>query len=374
MKFAVVEYSSKSQDVWQHTDARPNYLADPQKEIDPTSFGCYVSALKGEHVPVTGFIVGPVERVSNTDKIKRKIWKRITGHWPTSYSIDYIKKFNVLLVVHQLSDAHEMATFIRKVKEIKPHMFIIGVPTQPFGILKNAIELDPEAKRHLIQFIDECDVFIVVVKDTVTWYASLTSTAVVYVPQPYPLSYTSKFTRRVHEKEKSIMVAGVTQRDNIKQGHIVARELQRLFPDYMITIPKVDGIDYDVEELRDTHYKFFPFQHWKDHLQTLATTKLVINTDYTYTRGRVQMDCAAVGTACLGGNSDAQKDLFLDLASKPNTPLRDLVRLGKKLLTDNWYYEAVAINASERLQKYDYEDSAARMYLLVKTYKTKKEP
>lgn len=367
MKFAVIEYSSKSGAVWKHTDEHPNYLADPQKEIDPTSFGCYVSALKGEHVPLTGLIVGPVEQVSNYAIVYRKVFKRLSGSWPKAYSIEYLKKFDTILMVHQLSDAHEMVSLTRRLKKAKPETFIAGVPTQPYRILRESVEKDQKAKHDLVDFINACDVFVVVVKNTVRWYKSMSKVPVVYVPQPYPTSFASQNFLPRQKKGKSILVAGVTQRNNIKQGQTVARELQKKFPEYLIYVPKVHDMDYDETNLKDARYELFPFEQWRDHLKTLAKTMLVINTDYTLTRGRVQTDCAAVGTPSIGGNSDGQRDLFPELVSSKDTSVAELVTLGTKLLTDDGYYNSVATYASEQLKKYDYEESATRMHMLVRT-------
>src|SRR5258708_5892814 len=117
MKFAVIEYSSKTKKIWRHTKNRPNYLCDPIKEIDPTSFGCYVSALEGEHIPLTHLIIG--DEVGLITKIYRKISKRLSGTWP-AYSIDYLSSFDALLVVYQLSAGHEMVSFLRQLRATYP--------------------------------------------------------------------------------------------------------------------------------------------------------------------------------------------------------------------------------------------------------------
>lgn len=359
MKFAVLEYASKSGKIWKHTPEHPNFLAHPSKEIDPTSFGCYVSALAGEHIPLTHLI---------KPTFVKKVIKRLLGSWPSWYTLDYLEQFDVLMVVHQLSDTHEMIAAIKRLRRGARRPFLIGVPTQPYGLLRAQVEESESTRAELVAFMDECDVFLSVVKDTVDWYAGMTSTPVVYMPQPYPAVFASQYAQAPEEKEKSILVAGVTQRDNITQGHIIARQLQKLFPDYIIRIPKVLDLDYNTSRLEGARYEILPFEEWREHLQTLAQTKLVINTDYTKTRGRVQTDCAAVGTPSLGGNSDGQVDLFPELASTPDMPLEELLRRGERLLRDEQYYAVITRQAAERLKKYDYGESADRIRLLVKTY------
>lgn len=360
MKFAVVEYTTKTGQIWRPTPERPNYLGDPQKEIDPTSFACYTTALNGEHIPLVGLV--------GVNKIKKAI-KRLTGSWPDNYSLDYLKQFDAMMIVHQLSDSHEMERLVQRVKKELPPIFIIGVPTQPFGILKEKLEADPKQATIFKSYMDACDVFLTVVKSTADWYQTQTKTPVVYMPQPYPYHYARQFFKARAGKQPSILVAGVTQRPDIKKGQLIAKELQKLFPDYEIVIPKVPEFEYDEANLNGARYRLLPFEEWREHLKTLANVSLVINTDYTQTRGRVQTDCAAVGTPSLGADSDGQADLFTELASAPTTTVETLVAQGKRLLSDTAYYDKVTNDARDKLKKYDYEESAARIMALVKTYR-----
>src|SRR3989338_8201006 len=136
MRFAVIEYTSKTGNIWRHRPGQPNYLEDPVKVIDPTSFGCYVSALAGEHIPLTKLI--------GTHHLLKRAVKKITGSWPRNYPLDYLKKFDTLLVVHQISNAHEIAAFVKRLKRELPHLFILGVPTQPYGLLRPHLENNPK--------------------------------------------------------------------------------------------------------------------------------------------------------------------------------------------------------------------------------------
>lgn len=360
MKFAVVEYSSKSGAIWRAEPNKPNYLEDPQRVIDPTSFGCYVSALQGEHIPLTLF--------TGQRRILPRAIKRLTGWWPAGYSLDYFTKFDVLLVVHQISDAHEIARFVRRLREY-PRVCIIGVPTQPYGILRARLEHTLSARRYFIDYLQHCHVFLTVVNKTLPWYASLTSTPVVYLPQIYPAHYAARFAQPRIAKEPSIFVAGITGRSEIARGFLVAKALQAAFPHLRIRVTRIPGVPLDTRVLAGCRYDILPFQSWREHLPWLAKQLLVINTDYTFTRGRVQVDCAAVGTPSLGANSDGQADLFPELAAALNTPLAAMIALCRRLITDEAYYQHTVDFARSRLKKYDYEESAARLRMLVKSYR-----
>lgn len=368
MKFAVVEYTSKSGKIWRHQEGKPNYLADPEKEIDPTSFGSYVSALGGEHIPITGFITGDINKPNKVTVVFNKVYKRLTGSWPQTYSIKYMEKFDFILLVHQLSDAHEITAFGQRLKQTYPHIFIVGVPTQPYGLLRKKLDDDPKTTQELTDFIDACDVFLSVVKETKDYYANMSSTEVVYLPQIYPTHYASKQFLPWEKKDKSIFVAGITDRPDIAKGFLVAKQLQKEFPEYDIKVTQIPGVEMDFSNLEGATYSIAPFDPWREHLPWLAKQAMVINTDYTLTRGRVQVDAAAVGTPALGSNSDGQTDLFPELAATEDTSVETLVEMGRKLLSDHEYYAKTAQYGLERLKKYDFEESAARILLLVKSH------
>lgn len=351
MRFAVVEYSSKSNEIWKHTATKPNFLADPNTEIDATSFGTWVSILEGEHIPLLKF--------AKHKTLWRKAAKRLTGSWP-SFSVNYFNRFDVLLIVHQLSDAHELVGFINKLKAQEKSPFIIGVPTQPFGILRAETEVNTEAKSNLINFIQACDQFISIDKATTNWYEKISGANAKYFPQPYPVKFAQHFAVSPEQKEKTIMVAGVTQRENIALGQKVAAALQKKFPEYKILVPKVADLDYDFKNLQNADYKILDFERWQEHLQTLAKTRLVINTDFIHTRGRLQMDCAAVQTLSLGSNSDAQLDLCPELAANSDTSLEKIISLGEKLLADDTYYRSLVEKVNEKISFYDYDNSRER--------------
>jgi hypothetical protein len=100
---------------------------------------------------------------------------------------------------------------------------------------------------------------------------------------------------------------------------------------------------------------------WQEHLSMLSRVALVVNTDYTQTRGRVQTDCAAVGVPSIGANSDGQDDLFPKLHAERETPIDQLVLQGKQLLSDTSYYNDIVHTAQERLKQYNYEFSKQRI-------------
>lgn len=371
MKFAVIEYNSKTGRIWKHAPQNPNYLADPEKEIDPTSFGCYVSAMAGEHVPLTGLIIGDIYNIGPLTRLRRRIFKKILGRWPQDYSLEYLRGFDVMLVVHQVSNGHEMTRFTKRLQQTYPQTVVIGVPTQPYGILKKHWEIHPRQLEDFQNFMNHCDAFITITREIKDDWQKLTKTPVEYQPQPYPAEYASRCFLQPESKDKTIFVAGVTERDNIRRGQTVAKLLQHEFPNYSIYVTKTPGTTLTTAELSGARFTVVHFEPWRKHLVSLSKTMLVINTDFTFTRGRVQMDCAAVGTPSIGANSDAQKDLFPKLAANPDTLIDDLVERGRKLLSNNELYRQTVTAAREKLPHYNYPQTAKRVEELVEKYRKK---
>lgn len=366
MKFAVVEYSSKTGKIWKHTPERPNYLCDPVKEIDPTSFGCYVSALEGEHIPLTTFAIGEKAQLSSLQTLWRKAVKRTTGDWP-AYDISYFKQFDAVLIVHQISDGHEVTMFTKRLKRDYPHIKILGVPTQPYGILRTYWEHHPEWLASFQDFIDACDVFITIVASTKHVWQEMSKTQVIYLPQPYPVEFAQQYFKPRKAKENIIFVAGVTERDNIRKGQRAAVALQKKFPDYVIQVTKIPGMALDTSELKGSRFEVIEFEPWQQHLQYLSRPMIVLNTDYTQTRGRVQVDCAAVGTPSIGADSDGQIDLFPELPASPTTTVNELTNQATRLLEDPVFYSQVVDSARDRMKEYSYEVSAQRIQSLIQT-------
>lgn len=372
MNFAVIEYHSKSGRVWRHTSEHPNYLADPIKEIDPTSFGCYVSALEGEHIPILSFITGELSKAGKLTILTRKVIKRLTSSWPQTYDLSYLATFDALLVVYQISDDHEIVAFLKRLRQQYPHLKIIGVPTQHYGALLDHWKQHPQAKNTFIEFMDSCHVFLTVVKRTTDYWQGLTSTPVVYLPQPYPVEHTLQAWQSHRHKKPIIFVAGDTARPNIIRGQKLAATLQQEFPQYAIHVTKIEGHDLDTSALSTSRFETLPFQHWQEHLTYLSKVFLTINTDYTQTRGRVQVDCAAAGTPSIGANSDGQDDLFPLLPAEEDMTDQQLLLQARRLLTEPDFYQKVANVAKNRLMKYNYEHSATRLLALINSIEIKK--
>ena len=363
MKFCCVEYTTKTRKVWVPSVEHPNYLGDPLLEIDPTSFGSYTTAFQGEHIPLTGVILGQLDGNIFQPFFQRLRWS-LFGRWGP-YSLRYFRKFDTILAVYDWKRGRELATFVQRLRHELPQIVVIGVPTQPFGALRETWR-DSKHLSPLIEFYDACHVILSVVRATVPYQQSMTRTPVVYIPQPYPVEYALQFWCPGPAKTQTLFVAGETARPDILAGHLAARAIQKQYPNLMIHVTATPGLAMNTKLLEGTRHEIMPFRLWRQHLPYLAQACLVVNTDTWWTRGRVQVDCAAVGTPSIGGPSDGQQELFPDLLVRDVEDFPTMIEYGLYLLGDLAFYQRVANRAKVRLRSYNFETTVKRFTKLVR--------
>lgn len=363
MKFCCVEYTTKTGRVWVPSVEHPNYLADPIRVIDPTSFGSYTTALNGEHVPLSGVVLGHLGHGYPFQGLFQRIHRRLTGRWGL-YSLSYFKKFDTMLAVYDWRRGREIAEFVRRVREELPHIVVVGVPTQPFGALRESWRVE-ENLRPLVEFYNNCHAVLSVVRATVPYQQALTKTPVVYIPQPYPVEYAERYWHSEPEKDRILFVAGETTRPDILAGHLAARMIQQRHPELTIHITKTPGSPLNTHILDGTRHGITPFRPWREHLTYLSRVKIALNTDTWWTRGRVQADCAAVGTPSIGGPSDGQQELFPDLLIRDVEDFPLILDLASRLLGDLEFYEKVTMRAKHRLASYNFTAATERFHRLV---------
>ncbi len=365
MKFAVIEYETKTNKIWRHRDEHPNYLCNPQTEIDPTSYGCYASALCGEYIPLKGLIMGSLEKPpSFFQEAKFRLQKKQVIK--SNYSLDYLKKFDVILVLSHITENAAMASFAEYFKKIFPEKILLCSSPYPFGRLREAWREKTWYKNYL-RLIDACDIFINVHRQANDYQQLMTKTPVVYIPQPYPYEFAKNFFKKRGKKEKIIFCAGDTNRPDNLGSQVAAKEIQKKNPQYKILVTEMPG--FNTEPLKNTNFKTVPFYPWREQLEKLSNYYMVINLDTWFTRGRVQVDCAACGTPSLGINADGQIELYPDLTCADAKDIKKIISLGNRLIADGQFYDEIQNKAIKRLAEYSYKKTAERIRNLIQLLK-----
>lgn len=365
MKFAVIEYETKTNKIWRHTNERPNYLCDPQNEIDPTSYGCYASALKGEYISLKGLIMESLENPPSFFQ-EAKFRLRKKQGIKLNYSLDYLKKFDVVLALSHITENAVMTSFAEYFKETFPEKILLGSSPYPFGRLREAWREKTWYKNYL-RLIDACDIFINVHRQANDYQQLMTKTPVVYIPQPYPYEFAKRFFKKRGEKEKIIFCAGDTNRPDNLGSQIVAKEIQKKHPRYKIVLTEMPN--FNIEPLKKANFEAVPFYPWQKQLELLSKYYLVINLDIWFTRGRVQVDCAACGTPSLGINADGQIELYPDLTCADAKDIKKIIALGDRLIEDSQFYDEMQNKAIKRLAEYSYKKTAGRIENLIQLCK-----
>lgn len=375
MRFACIEYTTKTGRIWRPTPERPNYLCDPEKEIDPTSFGCYTSALNGAHIPLSGLIYGSLETPpSARQRLRQDLTRRFTGRF-RAYDLSLLKNLDVLLIIYQLSNDAEIVRFTERVRKELPNTLLVSCSSPPFGRLREYWKNHPETIARYQTFLNSTHANMNVCRATVPFYRQLTTTPSLYLPQPYPVEYAiaqatgnseqgagnrEQGTGNRAGKQPVIYVAGDTVRPDIVTGHLIAKTLQQRHPELLIRITKTPEFSLNTAFLRETRFEIAPFRPWAEQLRELADVRLVINTDLWWTRGRVPVDCAAAGVPCVGTTSDGQTELWPDLSVADSIDIDRLIALAERILTDDAFRAAVVKKAQRRLTHYAYTPTVER--------------
>ncbi len=375
MKFACVELYTKSGKIWDGAGGKPNYLCNPKNEIDNSSFGCWTSAMQGEHVPLSWFKLRKIPskiyhsqlapRMSRFNYAGYSLFSRMANKaFEDFHNLEYLSKFDVVLVdIHEYS-IQAMAKFIVSAKKMQKRPIFLGVFGVTFNIIREALK-DPETFSYFKTFIDNCDVFLNWGNEAISEYLKFyTDTPVVNFPMFYPYEFTKRFFRPYQEKEKIIFISGHTQRTDHVLSLLIAKKIQAKYPDFFIETIGRPG--QNLETLKGARYGVVPFLNWTNYLDHTGKTYMIIDMDNTWTSGRTVNDAAAVGTPCIGINSGNQGRLFPDLACLDVIDTKRAFSLGCRLIEDRQFYESMQSKATKKLEESSYENSVKSLKKLLK--------
>ncbi len=376
VRFACVEWNTKSGGIWRPTPERPNYFCDQRREIDVNSFGCWTSALNGEHIPLHWFEDGKErpgvhEPVSFPDRIKFSMRRRLKR--PLRFkNLSYVKRFDVILVCHFLERHDDLLQFLKEAKSATPEVLFLGTHgTYNLGRVREWWR-DPGWYRSFAEFVNASDLFLIVNRAALGYLQLVSEKPIAYAPPFYPTEFAKSFYRPLEGKEKILYIAGKTDRLDIMASLLVARELQRRHPEFLIRL--TDWGDMNLEPLRGTHYEVLPRTAWQPYLQETAKAFMILNTDIWWTNGRVALDAAAVGTPCIGCNSNGQSECFPDLAVSDIEGVRKGIALAEQLMADPLFYREIQRKAMEKVESFSYENSRRRFETLVSTLREGRTP
>ncbi|MFQ5772864.1 MAG: hypothetical protein ACE5HX_20170, partial [bacterium] len=168
-----------------------------------------------------------------------------------------------------------------------------------------------------------------------------------------------------------ILVAAETDRTDNLAGQMLAIQIQKKYPEFLIKIINYPNLNITPLKITKARFKIIPFLKWQEHLRRLARFYLVINMDVIWTLGRLAADCAAVGTPIIGLNANNQLELFPRLAVCDVEEIGKAKELAQKLIFDENFYRNIQIEAQNNIAANDYSKSKARLKKIIETYSQK---
>jgi len=352
MRFCAIEYQTKSDKIWRPTKDKPNYLSDPDKEIDPTSFGCWTSALAGEHIPLSYFEGDKPFIV----KLNRKLFKEKRGF----KNLRYLERFDtILILIHDFSIV-PLAKFLKAARRKYPNKKYLGSIVHPLERLRLAWK-DSKVFYNFFYLLNNVDHWISVNKDAQDYLAAMSfnKNKIIYLPQFYPFDFAKQAFTKLENKERKIFVAGDMERPDNLYGQFIASHLQTKFPDYQIVITANGDSNLWPLRLTKARFEVIAPEPWQKHLDRLRKFYLVINTDASFTLGRVQSDCAICGTPSIGLNSNNQREFFPELSFDDIFEVNKMLSAGERLIADKDFYLKTQSYAFSKIKESSYKNSLA---------------
>ncbi len=358
MKFAsIVPYTQHGR-VWDLSEDKLEYYPD-------SIFGLTV-AMRGEHVPLLSLKLGKISNniyhnyiAPRMAKINyagySKISKLLNRAFDNFHNLQYITRFEVVVIsIHDYS-IQEMAKLILAAKKIRKRPVFLGVLNNTFNSFREAFK-DRDNFRYFKIFLDNCDAFLNWGHEAISDYLGFyTKTPIINFPMSYHFEFAKSFFELHENKEKIILVSGHESRIDDVASMLVAKKIQDRHPDFMIEVIRRRSLN--TEPLKKSKFRIIPFLGWENYISHLRKTYVIIDMDDTWTLGRVANDAAVAGTPCIGINAGSQLRLFPDLVCEDVSGINKAVEMGIKLIKDVKFYKKIQRKALERLEKYSYRNS-----------------
>lgn len=284
----------------------------------------------------------------------------------------------------------------------------------------------PRGQQTFLYLINRAAINFLYWEKYLSFYQSLTSKPVEYLPYPYLIDQAERYRTSVGERMKHVTLpsglAGRTrnglssltvaktllQRDHItrincwlstpsarEDGHVIRQFLQDSFEAWSTAPTRLSwrrwlrrsGIDYrPLLQLRNRLFgnrfnseatalvemdnlALYTRQAWPRYLEKVAKSLLLIDMNNRESVGRNALDCAALGIACVSTDrSDMQKRLFPDTTVADSWDVQQAITLCERLLQDSSFYQSVIEYASTALVQFSSQSFKRRFEAILQRY------
>jgi len=301
------------------------------------------------------------------------------GVWMDILKIPYIAKIeeagNYDVIIRTLWIESTVQGWSHEIRSRFPAVKQIGLSDHPLST--HISRMDGANQVAYLADLQYLDGIMALTEEEREWY----QTAVPAIPViksglPFPFETYEKRYAQFRDSEKKYIAIGVGAADNDRNfitSWNIFRRLQLEYPDVVgvfLSVPPV-LLPY-CTYLADRTKNLFIHERtdMTDFYDVLSQCKFVINTADRNSPGRIQAEGAFFGVPVIGSNRlELQKELFPDLAISPYSTEK-AVALSKLLLEDPELGSNLALDARDKLEKYDYDSSKRKFNKLLKKIMT----
>jgi len=297
------------------------------------------------------------------------------GVWLNILDIPYIARIeeagNYDVIIRTLWIEATIQGWSHEIRSRFPAVKQIGLSDHPLSTHISRMEaVNQVAYLADLQYLDG---IMALTDEEREWY----QTAVPAIPViksglPFPFETYEERYAKFRDSEKKYIAIGVGAVDNDRNfitSWNIFRRLQLEYPDIIgvfLSVPPVllQYCTYLADRTKNLY--IHERTDMSDFYDILSQCKFVINMADRNSPGRIQAEGAFFGVPVIGSNRlELQRELFPDLSISPYSAEKAVV-LSKYLLENPEQANSLALDARDRLQKYDYDSSKRKFNKLLK--------
>lgn len=297
------------------------------------------------------------------------------GVWMDILKIPYIARLeeagNYDVIIRTLWIEATVQGWSKQIRDRFPAVKQIGLSDHPLSTHITRMEaINQVGYLADLQYLDG---IMALTEEEREWYqVAVPAVPVIKSGLPFPFETYEERYSKFRDSEKKYIAIGVGAADNDRNfitSWNVFRRLQLEYPDIMgvflsVPPPLLPYCTYLADKVKNLY--IHERTDMTDFYDILSQCKFVINTADRNSPGRIQAEGAFFGVPVIGSNRlELQKELFPDLAISPYSAEK-AVALSKYLLENPDKGVELALDARDRLQKYDYDSSKRKFNKLLK--------
>lgn len=236
------------------------------------------------------------------------------------------------------------------------------------GEMEHFTSLTGEQQVKFIELLNIADAVAVTHEYDIPLIKALTTKPVGQLGVPFPLKRVREELCPPVEKKQLIHVGCGTGKSFNRNGIVNIAALTEIGLPGVIDVWAPEDIQYVCAmkkylPIPQVYFNYTP--EWEDYIANLNNSLLGLHLDYRQIWGRFALDCAAVRMPCIApDNFFTQKKLFPRLCVNYQD-IDGAVKLAKKLINNDSFYEEVVAYAESQLAFFDNEAAKNRLLNLI---------